>query len=193
MNANEKRPPLPAAFKLDKSGQRNATNVSKKTRYSKSEAVKALEELATNEAKRLHPNTPERFIARREFSDKTANGLTSCIIQYIRLTGGQAERISNTGRLIDARTTFEDVIGRTRTIGGSHWIPGTGTNGTADISATIAGRSVKVEVKVSRDIQSESQKQYEQSVIRAGGLYVIASTFTGFLDWYNQNFTDERC
>lgn len=147
--------------------------------------------MATDEAKRLHPNTPERFIARREFSDKTANGLTTCIIQYIRLMGGQAERISNTGRRIDTRTTFENVIGQTRTIGGANWIPGTGTNGTADISATIAGRSVKVEVKcaATHDRQSQAQKDYQQSVEAAGGLYVIASTFAGFMEWYNLNFS----
>ena len=166
------------------------TKGTKKPHYSKSLAVKMLEEMATDEAKRSHPNTPERFIARCEFSDKTANGLTSCIIQFIRLTGGQAERISNTGRRIDTRTTFEDVAGRSRTIGSSSWIPGSGTNGTADISATIAGRSVKVEVKIGRDVQSEAQKQYQQSVEQSGGIYVIASTFAGFLEWYNQNFTN---
>lgn len=161
-----------------------------KLRYRKSSEVKMLEEMATNEAKRLHPNTPEKYIAWREFTDKTANGLTSCIIQYIRLMGGQAERISNTGRRIDNRTTFENVIGQARTIGSSNWIPGTGTNGSADISATIAGRSVKVEVKIGRDIQSEAQKKYQHSIEQAGGLYVITSTFAGFLSWYNKTFTD---
>jgi len=189
MNADEKRPPLPAAFKLDKSGQRNATNVSKKTRYSKSEAVKALEELATNEAKRLHPNTPERFIARREFTDKTSGGLTSCIIQYIRLMGGAAERINSTGRQIDTRTTFEDVTGRQRTIGGTHWIKNNGCNGSADVSGILpGGKSIRVEVKIGRDIQSEAQKQYQAAVQQAGGLYVIARDFTTFLAWYESKF-----
>ncbi|MEI7527021.1 MAG: hypothetical protein WCJ95_21915 [Mariniphaga sp.] len=146
--------------------------------------------MATDEAKRTHPNTPERYIARREFSDKTANGLTNCIIQFIRLNNGQAERISNSRRRIDNQTTFEDVIGRTRTIGSSKFIPGTGTNGSSDISATIAGRSVKVEVKIGRDIQSEAQKQYEKAIKTAVGFYVIASTFAGFLEWYNETFKE---
>lgn len=160
----------------------------KKPRFIKSDSVKLLEEMATDEAKRLHPNTPERYIARREFSDKTANGLTTCIIQFIRLMGGQAERINSTGRRIDTRQTFEDVCGRSRTIGGSHWIKGNGTNGTADISATIAGRSVKIEVKFGRDRQSQTQKDYQQSVEVAGGLYVIATSFQQFYSWYNQTF-----
>ena len=156
----------------------------KKSRYSKSMEVKMLEDMATDEAKRTHPNTPERYIARREFTDKTANGLTNCIIQYIRLMGGQAERISNTGRRIDTQTTFEDVTGRSRTIGGSHWIKGSGTNGTSDLSSTISGRSVKIEVKIGRDRQSQAQKDYQQSVEQAGGMYVIASTFEQFHKWY---------
>ena len=160
----------------------------KSIHYKKSEVVKYLEELATNEAKRLHPNTPERFIARREFTDKTANGLTQCVIDFIRLNGGQAERINSIGRRIDTQITFCDVIGCQRTIGGSYWVKGTGTNGTADISATIAGRSVKIEVKIGADRQSQAQKQYEKTVQQAGGLYVIASSFDKFLTWYNQNF-----
>ena len=147
-----------------------------------------LEEMADQAARAKYPNTPAHFLAPRKFRDDSANGLTNCIIQFIRLTGGQAERISNTGRRIDTRTSFEDVVGRTRTIGSSNWIPGTGTNGSADISATIAGRSVKIEVKVGRDIQSQAQKDYQKSIEQAGGIYIIASTFAGFMEWYNETF-----
>lgn len=170
----------------------HATKITKPHRYCKSDKVKMLERMATDEAIRLHPNTPPHYIAPREFTDKTAGGLTTCIIQYIRLMGGQAERISNTGRMIDNRETFHDVIGRPRTIGSKKWILGTGTNGSADISATISGRSVKIEVKIGRDIQSEAQKHYQKSVEQAGGLYVIASTFAGFYEWYNQTFSDGK-
>ncbi|MBW8334807.1 MAG: hypothetical protein K0M40_22510 [Prolixibacteraceae bacterium] len=161
-----------------------------KPRYSKSLAVKMLEELATNEAKRLHPNTPERFIAPRTFTDKTANGLTACIVQYIRLAGGQAERISNTGRMIDTRTTFEDVVGRSRTIGSTKWIKGTGTNGTADVAATITGHSVKIEVKIGHDSQSKAQKDYQKSIEAAGGIYIIASSFQQFWLWFQLTFRE---
>jgi hypothetical protein len=69
------------------------------------------------------------------------------------------------------------------------WIPGAGTKGTADISATIQGRSVKVEVKIGNDRQSEYQKQYQESVERCGGIYFIACTFEQFYQWYNESFT----
>lgn len=158
------------------------------TRYIKSQAVKQLEALANQAARAKNPNTPPEWIAPRTYRDDTANGLTKCIIHFLQFKGQQAERISNTGRRIDTRQTFSDVTGRSRTIGGSRWIPGTGTNGSADISATIAGKSVKIEVKIGRDRQSEAQKQYQQSVEQAGGIYAIATSFEQFLEWYNQRF-----
>ncbi|MDR3226151.1 MAG: hypothetical protein LBT56_00570 [Prevotellaceae bacterium] len=103
----------------------------------------------------------------------------------MQLSGWQAERIGNTGRIIDQRETVTDVIGRTRKIGSFKWVKGSGTNGTADISATIYGKSVKIEVKIGRDYQSEAQKQYQRSIEAAGGVYIIARTLDGFLAWYD--------
>lgn len=157
-----------------------------KTPYRKSEAVKRLEAIANDEAREKFPEIPAEWLAPRKYSDKTANGLAKCIIDFIRLRGGQAERISNTGRIVDNRKTFKDVTGRSRTIGSTKWIPGAGTNGTADISATINGISVKVEVKIGRDRQSEAQKQYQRDIERAGGVYLIAKSFAEFERWFNE-------
>ncbi len=158
--------------------------------HRKSAGVKMLEAIANDEAAKKFPTIPKEWLAPRLYSDKTANGLTKCIIDFIRLKDGHAERISNTGRIIDNRKTFEDVIGRSRTIGQTKWIPGTGKNGTADISATIAGKSVKVEVKHGSDRQSKVQKQYQKEVEQAGGIYMIARSFEQFHQWYNQTFSD---
>ena len=62
------------------------------------------------------------------------------------------------------------------------------TKGTADISATIKSLSVKIEVKIGNDRQSEEQKQYEQSIKNAGGYYFIAKDFESFYNWYDENF-----
>lgn len=158
----------------------------KKLLYRKSNEVKHLEHLAFEAAKKKYPNVP--YLAPRVFRDDSANGLTNCIIQFLRLLGHQAERISNTGRQIDNRITFEDVIGRKRTIGNSKWIPGTGTNGSADISGIIGGRSIKIEVKIGRDIQSQNQKNYQHSIEQAGGIYFIATSFEQFLTWFDSTF-----
>ena len=92
------------------------------------------------------------------------------------------------GRPIDRRKVYQDALGLTRTIGSIEWVKGTGTNGSADIAATIAGRSVKIEVKIGKDRQSEHQKKYQQDVERAGGIYYIAKDFTSFVKWYNHKF-----
>jgi hypothetical protein len=162
----------------------------KKPRFIKSDSIKLLERMADEAARKRYPTVP--YLAPRTFRDDSANSLTNCIIQFLQLSGHQAERINSTGRRIDTRQTFEDVIGRSRTIGSSHWIKGTGQKGTADISGVIAGRSVKVEVKFGRDRQSQAQKNYQQSVEDAGGLYVIATSFEQFLNWYNQTLKDMR-
>ena len=146
--------------------------------------LKLLTELAFYELKRKYPEIRTELLMRPKFSDKTANGLTKCIITWIKVTGGQAERINTTGRPIDRRTTYTDCLGHKRQIGTIEWIPGTGTKGSADISATINGRSVKIEVKIGKDRQSKHQIQYQASVEKAGGVYIIARTFEGFFnDW----------
>jgi hypothetical protein len=156
--------------------------------YRKSFAVKQLEAMANDEARRKNPNTPPEWLAPRKYSDNSANNLTRCIIDFLKLSGWHAERINNTGRQIDTRQTFTDVLGSSRTIGSSKWIKGTGTNGTADISSTIKGRSIKIEVKYGNDRQSDAQKLYQSQVQQSGGLYFIASSFEQFLSWYNQKF-----
>ena len=99
------------------------------------------------------PSMPKDYVPRYKYTDKTANGLTRCIVDWINFNGGQAERISTTGRVIDNSVIVKDIFGNTRKIGSSKYIKGTGTRGSADISATIKGRSVKVEVKM-KDKQS---------------------------------------
>ncbi len=179
MSIKEKRPQFATPS--------SKTKIQKKP-YRKSSAVKELEALANAAARKKFPEIPQEWLAPRKYRDDSANGLTKCIIDFLKFKGYQAERINNTGRLIDNQKTFTDVIGRKRTIGHKRWIKGTGTKGTADISATIAGRSVKIEVKYGRDRQSKAQREYQNQVQQAGGIYTIATTFEQFFQWYNQKF-----
>lgn len=159
-----------------------------KPRYQKPQAVKELEKMADADNAAKHPNTPVKYLAKSKYRDDSANGLTKCIIDYIRFQGGQAERINTTGIPKDNRRQVIDVLGRTQTIGGIEWRPSGSTVGSADISATIKGRSVKIEVKIGRDRQSEAQRQYQVAVEKAGGFYYIARDFTTFLVWYRKTF-----
>jgi len=137
--------------------------------------------MASSQAK--HPNMHPDCIPRPVYSDKTANGLTKMVIDWITLNGGQAERISNMGRYIDSSKVVTNVLGQRMKIGSGKFIPGAGTNGTADISAILKGRSVKIEIKM-KDKQSEAQKKYQESVERAGGIYYIVRSFDEFIEKY---------
>lgn len=107
--------------------------------------------------------------------NKASNTLTRQIIAFIRSHGGQAERISIMGR-------------QERRGNGLVWTKSHMTIGTADISATIQGRSVKIEVKIGRDRQSEEQRLYQRDIEAAGGLYYIARDFDSFVAWYQTNW-----
>ena len=146
-----------------------------------------LQELYLKDFKEKYPNVPDHCIPMQKFNDTTANGLTKTIIMFIQYIGGQAERVSSMGRMIDNRKVSTDVLGRQRTIGTMKYIPGTSTNGTADISAIYKGISFKIEVKIGKDKQSEAQKKYQQDVQRAGAVYVIAKDFDNFIiDFKNE-------
>ena len=139
----------------------------------------------------IKPELVKKFeaVTGNTYRDDTANGLTRLIIDCIKHDGGQAERINTTGIPIDSRRQVTDITGRTRSIGSLTWRPSGSTVGSADISATIKGRSVKIEVKIGKDRQSAAQRQYLAAVEQAGGLYYIARNFTDFWKWYQQTFT----
>lgn len=160
----------------------------------KSGALIELEQLALQKLKERYPSNP--YPPHPKFKDTTSNGLTKAVITCISLHGFQAERINSTGRSIDNTEIITDAIGRSRKVGSLEWIKGSSKKGTADISSTILGRSVKIEVKCKAtgdNYQSEYQKRYQAEVERAGGLYVIARDFEGFYVWFkefvNENYT----
>ena len=126
-----------------------------------------------------HPSFPEAYFVRKKWDDKTANGLTKAITSFIQFNGYQAERINTMGVARENKRTDGKVIGVT-------WTKGTTTAGSADISATIRGRSVKIEVKVGKDRQSDAQKRYQESIERAGGVYLIARDFDSFVEWFDE-------
>ena len=114
-----------------------------------------------------------------------ANDLTRLVIDFLTFNNCQAERISSQGQYRDGKKQVTDCIGRQRTIGSGIWTPGTSTKGTADISATIKGRSVKIEIKWGADRQSDAQKEYQLSIEKAMGIYIIVRTFDEFIIWYD--------
>lgn len=155
-------------------------------------AVDHLRKMAADELRRKHTAYPIGLtLPVKAYNDKTANGLTRCVIDFLKFNGWQAERINTTGRPVDHRQIVTNVIGQQRQIGSVEWIRSGSTPGSADISATIRGRSVKIEVKCKAtgdNYQSEGQKLYQQQIEAAGGLYYIARDFQSFMEWYESTF-----
>ena len=138
-------------------------------------------DLETAHLKEKYPSMPEFALAKTKWSDSSANALTKAVTSFINLSGYQAERINTTGMW---RQGAKLKVGEgTRQMPGK-WTKGTGTKGSADISSTINGRSVKIEVKYGKDKQSEVQKKYQESVEAAGGTYFIARSFDEFMEFY---------
>lgn len=150
----------------------------------KKRATTVLREMLFEDMKRKHPELPVNYIPDGPVKCNSANTLTTCIKKFLTLKGHQCERINTMGRRIDQRTTFVDVLGHNRTMGSVKWIPGTGTRGSADLSSTILGRSVKWEVKWNKDRQSSYQKEYQRQVEAAGGYYFLTHNLDEFMEQY---------
>ena len=148
----------------------------KKLRYNKPPEVKALEKLYHAFKITQHPNVPAQWIPETKFRDDKTNDLTKCVVAYTKAKGHFIERISSTGRYFNGK-----------------WIPTSGTKGTADLSAVINGRAVKIEIKcrATKDRQSADQKKYQQQVEQAGAVYIIVRDFKEYFVWLN-DFTNEQ-
>lgn len=155
-------------------------------------AIEILKQLKQKDTRAKYPSVPDIALPKIQYNENSANGLTRCIIDFLQLSGHQAERINTMGRPIDNRKQVTDVIGRTKTIGSMTWGKSTATKGSADISATINGRSVKIEVKYGKDRQSEDQKKYQQAIEQAGGQYWIAKNFDQFYGIYSEYLQNRK-
>jgi len=131
------------------------------------------------------PNFPDecRVYPAYFAKSKTTNGLTNCVVAYIRLHGWQAERVNNTGSVRMQSIKYASGYTEKRV----NFVKGTGTKGTADISATIDGKRVSIEIKNinTKDRQSVAQKAYQKQIELTGGVYIIATDIVSFMDWYD--------
>ena len=157
----------------------------RKQPYRKPHSIRELEKMYFEHSKAKHPDIPEPCLVKTKFRDDSANSLTAAIIAFLKLSGWQAERINVMGRPQYQSHITTDWTGQQHRTGSIKWIPSGSTPGSADISATINGRSVKIEVKYGKDRQSEAQKKYQKSIEDAGGAYIIIRNFDEFKKWYD--------
>lgn len=107
------------------------------------------------------------------YDDRTANGLTKCICDFITHLGGYANRISTTG-------IMRKVNGQMK------WTKGNSNKGAFDIRFVMNGMSGDVEIKIGRDQMSNAQEKEMQRIKEAGGLAFIAKDFASFFEWWEE-------
>ena len=98
-----------------------------------------------------------------------ANGLTKYITNFLFWKGHRATRVNVQGRIVKGK-----------------WIPSTTRKGTADISATIKGRSVMIEIKVGSDRPRPEQLQEQERERKSCGIYEFIRTADEFLELYDK-------
>jgi hypothetical protein len=98
-----------------------------------------------------------------------ANGLTLFCMNYTNFMGYRATRINTTGRQV-----------------GGKWIKGTTRRGTADLSLTLKGKSVMIEIKIPPDKPSEHQLKEQAKERAAGGIYEFISTPEQFFELFDR-------
>lgn len=153
--------------------------------------IQHLKQLALSKLKNKHPSIPEHAFPRPKYSDRTANGLTKCIVDYINLIGGMAERRNSMGRYLQPKT-YTNVFGKKVQLGKGKYIPTTGRKGTSDISGVFKGVPLAVEVKIGKDRMSNPQEVYKAHFETAGGWFCIARSFEQFYNEFSKQFTDEK-
>ncbi len=130
-------------------------------------ALQKLDNLAYQKKIEQYPNLPIKGIPRTKYSDGSANDLTKCVIDFLRLKGHYATRIQSQGQKRGSVMTY-----------------GTTQKGTADIHACINKIHVSLEIKYGKDKQSEVQKMVQQEVEQSGGIYLLIRDFEQFYKFY---------
>ena len=145
--------------------------------------IDRLKALYLENSKRKAPNFPDAYRVAPKYSDKTANGLTNCIVDFLNFSGHMASRINNMGTWRADESNIK----------GGFYTPSNQIKGIADITSCInvkitgieVGISVWWEVKIGKDVQSEAQKSFAERVRASGGHYYVVKTFDDFIKHYD--------
>jgi len=131
--------------------------------------LQALCHMAQQAKRAQYPNVPPERIPKAKYTDKDANGLTRCILDYLTYSGAYAVRINTQGQ-------YRESLGK--------WTQGQTRKGTADVHACFNGCHLSIEVKAGKDKMSGHQRRTQQMVEQAGGRYFVARNFTEFFNWF---------
>ncbi len=136
-------------------------------------AIQHLNRLA-DEAKAIkYPNVPTSRLVKSRYSDKSANDLTTAVIDFLNLSGCFASRLASTG-------TFRADLQK--------FIPSKQRSGLPDVMGVVNGRAIFVEIKIARDQLSDEQREAIADLTKAGAVVFVASNFQDFYEWYQREF-----
>lgn len=125
----------------------------------------------------------------KPYSDRTANGLTKCIMDYLRFNSHYCNRINTQGQArVHRIPKYSLLSGRIEHSVKVTYTKSMTAKGTADIDSIINGKAVKIEVKIGADRMSTEQVQQSLLIHAAGGLYYVARNMPDFLRWYKKTF-----
>lgn len=123
------------------------------------------------------------------YSDKTTNGLTRAILDFLNYSGHWAIRVNTQGQArVQKIPRYSLVSGKVEHTDKVRYTKSTTRRGSPDISAIVRGLGVQIEVKVGADTMSEHQEKEQGRITAAGGLYYIARSMPAFLQWFEQTF-----
>lgn len=159
------------ANEIIKAVQPTAKQRKRPAQYIKPQALIDFENAYNEAMAKKTPHVPAECRARYVFRDDTANKLTQAIIAHLRFNGYFAGRVNTTGVYDFKRGLYRTTSAR---------------KGMADISATIAGRSVQFEIKAGKDRPRTDQLAVQREVRRAGGVYEFVHTFAEYIELYNR-------
>lgn len=133
------------------------------------DALAVLNRLADEVKVIRYPNVPAYARVKASYRDKSANGLTHCVIDWFALNGHFSTRLQSTGQYRDDLKKF---------------VPSQQRTGLPDVFAVVNGRAVFVEVKIGKDRLSVDQKQAISDLERAGASVYVCRNFQEFYDWF---------
>lgn len=136
--------------------------------------IEHLKQLALDDNRKRHPNFPDEFRPMKQYKTSTANGLTKAVVDFLNFSGHYATRINNQGTWRVEKAHWK----------GGYYTPSTQVKGIADIDSLIKGKTVKIEIKIGKDRQSDAQKEFQRKIESSGGFYWIVKDFDQFHQLY---------
>ncbi len=131
--------------------------------------IKSLTQMAWEYKCKQSPSIPKYAIPQPKYSEGSANCLTKCVYDFLKMKGHYCGRTNTTG-------TYSVKLGK--------FIHSGATRGQSDLNAIVNGRSWQIEIKHGKDQLSEVQKRICEQVRSAGGVYIVARSFVDFITQY---------